>query len=73
MANNLLIWLKEPTKIELLDIIYLKISKKVSSKITGMFAEAYDMEQLKSMIDDPSCLNSHVLLACETIVSHGQN
>ena len=43
---------KDPKTI-LLEKIYDKLAKKLSGKITGMFAEAFDVIELQKILDDP--------------------
>ena len=57
-------------KTVILEKIYAKLSTKLAGKITGMFAEAYTIEELQKILDDESEFKDNIKLACQTIIDN---
>ena len=55
------------TKDDLLEKVYDKTLKKIAGKIVGMFAQAYDIDDLQSFLDRDELLVSDIKLACQTL------
>ena len=56
-----------PTKDDLLQQVYDKTLKKIAGKIVGMFAQAYDIDELQAFLDKDELLVADIKLACQTL------
>jgi hypothetical protein len=55
------------TKDDLLQKVYDKTLKKIAGKIVGMFAQAYDIDDLQAFLDKDELLVADIKLACQTL------
>ena len=55
------------TKDDVLQKVYDKTLKKIAGKIVGMFAQAYDIDELQAFLDKDELLVADIKLACQTL------